>query len=96
MEPFVHTVAQLLRVMPSGLALEDMSKKLGLCNGTLADAYDLQKRDKLDMTPQRLRRLVDFWVYRNDAQNFLLLGDPAARLRIPDEAAVGQEKGANP
>ena len=28
------------------------------------------------------RDLVTYWLERNDAQNYVVLGDPAARLRV--------------
>ena len=38
----------------------------------------------MDWEQLRLReRFIDAWITRSDAQNYMIYGDPAARLRIP-------------
>ena len=83
-QPFVHAVDQLLGVQPSGLAMEDMGKRLRVANQLLMIYYDRQRRGALDLSPDASRRLVDNWIFRSDAQNYMIFGDPAARLRVPD------------
>jgi hypothetical protein len=85
MQPFVHVVDELLAVQPSGLAMEDMNKKYGISNIMLNSYYDKLKRGTLKWTPEAERRFVDTWIIRGDAQNYMVFGDPAARLRIPDQ-----------
>jgi hypothetical protein len=82
-QPFVHIVDQLLEVQPSGLAMEDMNKKYSVCNIMLNNVYDRLKRGSFKWTPETERRFVDTWIIRSDAQNYMVFGDPAARLRIP-------------
>jgi hypothetical protein len=81
--PFVHAVNMLLGVQPSGLAMETMNQKYSVCNAMLTNAYDRQRRGRLQWTPDLVRRFVDTWIIRGDAQNYMVFGDPAARLRMP-------------
>jgi hypothetical protein len=83
-QPFVHAVDQLLEVQPSGLAMEDMNKKYSLSSIMLNSVYDRLKRGTFKWTPESERRFVDTWIIRSDAQNYMVFGDPAARLRIPE------------
>ncbi len=82
-EPFVAAVERLLQVQPSGLAMQDMNNRFSLYNAMLIDAYDQEKRGALSWTPQSMAKFVDRWIIRSDAQNYMVFGDPAARLRIP-------------
>ncbi len=84
MQPFVHAVEKLLTVQPSGLAMNGMNRKYSIANALLTTVYDRQRRGTLTWTPESSRRFVDNWIVRSDAQNYLVFGDPAARLRIPD------------
>jgi len=83
-QPYVHAVNQLLSVQPSGLAMEHMVKRLNVANQLLIIYYDRQRRGALDVNADSTRILIDNWIFRSDAQNYMILGDPAARLRIPD------------
>jgi hypothetical protein len=82
--PFKSAVDRLLGVQPSGLAMEDMSRRYAVCNAVLTNAYDRQRRGRLQWTETLRERFLDSWITRSDAQNYMVLGDPAARLRIPD------------
>ena len=84
MQPFVHVVDQLLEVQPSGLAMGDMNKKYSISNIMINSVYDRLKRGTFEWTPDTERRFVDTWIIRSDAQNYMVFGDPAARLRIPE------------
>ena len=84
MQPFVFAVEQFLRTQPSGLAMEAMNNRYNISNALLTSAYDRQQRGTLKWTPETSRRFVDQWILRSDAQNYMVLGDPAARLRIPE------------
>ena len=84
MQPFVHAVDTLLGVQPSGLAMDGLNRRYSITNALLTSVYDRRKRGTLKWTPDSMRRFVDTWIVRSDAQNYLVFGDPAARLRIPD------------
>ena len=83
-QPFLHAVNQFLEVQPSGLAMEDMNKKYSVYNVMLNGVYDRLKRGTFKWTPETERSFVDTWIIRSDAQNYMIFGDPAARLRIPE------------
>jgi hypothetical protein len=83
-QPFLHAVNQFLEVQPSGLAMEDMNKKYSFYNVMLNRVYDRLKSGTFKWTPETERRFVDDWIIRSDAQNYMIFGDPAARLRIPE------------
>ena len=73
----------LLQTQPSGLALDKMNERYSFCSAALSDTQDRLKRKTLTLTDEMKDRLLDFWLIRNDAQNYMTFGDPAARLRIP-------------
>lgn len=84
-EPFKEAVDQMLAVQPSGLAMERMSQRFSLCNTLISSTYDRDRRGKVKWTPEMRARFLDTWITRSDAQNYMVFGDPAARLRIPSE-----------
>jgi len=75
--PFENLVLKLLDGKPIGLALEDMNQR-----------YAAKSAEKVTLDEQKLRadvparEIVDAWLGRNDAGGYILLGDPAARLRL--------------
>jgi len=81
--PFKRAIDQLLGVQPSGLAMEGINERYAVCNAMLTNASDRMQRGTMTWTEDSLRTFVDTWITRGDAQNYLVLGDPAARLRIP-------------
>jgi hypothetical protein len=83
--PYVHAVKALLEVQPSALAMEDMNAKFSYYNGWLTNLYNRLKKGIVTWTPDLKKRFLDSWMIRSDAQNYLVFGDPAARLRIPEE-----------
>lgn len=86
LEPFLTAVdAALLRLWPAGLGLDDLSNRTASLSVALASFFDtMKKRGKqVDaLSDAELSLLADGFVRRNDAMNFLLLGDPAARARV--------------
>ena len=81
--PFKMAVDDLLGVQPSGIALNSMNARYGVCNMLITNTYDQERRGRLEWTPQLKARFLDNWIERGDAQNYMVLGDPAARLRLP-------------
>jgi hypothetical protein len=81
--PFVAAVDELLGVRPCGFAMRELASRYNVCNMVIANTYDRQKRGKLIWKPELRKKFLDTWITRSDAQNYMVLGDPAAHLRIP-------------
>ena len=84
LSPFVSAVDELLGVQPGGLAMQEMRDRYSVCNATITNTYDRQRRGKLIWNHALEANFLDNWITRGDAQNYMLFGDPAARLRMPD------------
>ena len=63
-------------------AMAPMSTRYDLYNAFLTNIYDRMQRGKLQVTPEFQKKFVNHFITRSDAQNYMVLGDPAARLRI--------------
>jgi hypothetical protein len=75
----------LLRRWPAGHSLEDLHARTAWLSTRLATYLDTLKARNVDlaaMPPGQLDTLADNFVRRNDSMNFMLLGDPAARVRV--------------
>jgi hypothetical protein len=83
MSPFVAALDSILTTQPSGLAMEDINKRYNLANAVITGVYNRIRGTSLSWTPEQEENFVDQWIYRTDAQNYILLGDPAARVRVP-------------
>lgn len=81
-EPFKRAVESLLGAQPSGHAMAPMSTRYDLYNAFLTNTYDRMQRGK-PLPPDFDKKLVNQFITRSDAQNYMILGDPAAHLRIP-------------
>jgi hypothetical protein len=76
--PFRNLIGRVLAGEPVGHATQDFSQRYAAASAELLN--------KVDPSLPEARRPADLdlawtWVERNDAQNYLVLGDPAARLR---------------
>jgi hypothetical protein len=85
MAPFVQATKKILKVQPVGLAMDDMNKRYDICNAIITNTYDRDRRGRLDWTRALRQKFLDTWITRSDAQDYLIFGDPAARLRIPSD-----------
>ena len=78
LQAFENALGQIVVGRPVGAALGDFNDKYAALSTNLASV--LREMDYgLNVPPSRLAAL---WTERNDAQNFVLLGDPAVRLRV--------------
>lgn len=84
MSPFVSAVNNLLGTQPVGLAMSEMNERYGIGNAQLSNFLDRVQRNKVTFEA-RWQWLVDTFITRSDAQNYMIFGDPAVRLRIPTE-----------
>jgi hypothetical protein len=79
----VALVEQIMKTQPVGWAMADMSKKYDWGNAVLLSAFN-RLEGYVDTPPDEFyERLIDIFIQRTDAQNYMILGDPAARVRIP-------------
>lgn len=82
MSPFIYTVDKLLDTQPVGLAMADMNERYSICNAELSNFYDQVQRKKKSVESS-WKWLVETFIFRSDAQNYMIFGDPAVRIRIP-------------
>jgi hypothetical protein len=80
LKPFMDALQSLLTVQPVGLALQNMNMRFNNANAYLTSIFE---NSGLNLRPDLLPRVANTYIFRNDAQNYMVLGDPAARLRIP-------------
>ena len=78
LQAFENAIGQIVVGRPVGAALGDFNDKYATLSTNLASL--VREMDYgMNVAPSKLAAL---WTERNDAQNFVLLGDPAVRLRI--------------
>jgi hypothetical protein len=82
MEPYVRAVSMILDSQPVGLAMSDMNKRYDLKNAQLATILDMLKKGKIKEDREFFIGLANAFLIRSDAQNYMVFGDPAARLYI--------------
>ena len=80
--PFRNLLYRLLGGEPVGHAARQLGEKYALLS-----AYLLQRQGKLADLPDAVRaaasrELVPVWIDRTDYRNYVVLGDPAVRLRL--------------
>jgi hypothetical protein len=78
-EPFGFTLARLLRRQPVGSAVTTFTKKYADLSTDLLSMIEDQEETGQLPDPANFS---DLWVCRNDAQNYVVIGDPAVRLRL--------------
>lgn len=82
--PFTNAVRLLLQVNPVGLALRAMNERYNQLNQNLTTFFDKLQRKEIQADANLQKRLVDTFLSRSDAQNYMIFGDPGAHLRLPD------------
>lgn len=86
LEPFKTLVRRAVaELTPVGFALRDLHARAASMSATIATTVDrLQQRgiEVAGMAAADRDAFLDLFIRRNDAMHFLLLGDPAARIRI--------------
>ena len=83
-EPFRNALDQLLGLWPAGYAMSDMNARYNATNAQITSTLDRVQRGLLQVSPEFQVSLATTFLARSDAQNYMVFGDPAARLRIPD------------
>jgi hypothetical protein len=82
--PFKSAVEELLRVHPPGRAMAAMNERYSVANQRLSWLFDQLQAHRAEMDERMFARLSDAFIFRSDAQNYMVFGDPAARPRLPD------------
>jgi hypothetical protein len=75
--PFRDWMERVLSGEPVGHATKSFSERYAVLSTELASTLDASSKDAKP-SPQEIAAT---WVERNDAQNYVVLGDPAVRLR---------------
>jgi hypothetical protein len=77
--PFQNALGRILAGQPVGFAMKDFNERYAALSVSLSN---LLEELELDSTRASDQELVVHWIERNDAEGYLIVGDPAARLRI--------------
>lgn len=77
--PFGIALARLLRGTPVGYAVTAFNQKYSDYSTDLLSLIEDLEEDDIMPDPDNLG---DLWICRNDAQNYVIIGDPAVRLRF--------------
>ncbi|MEJ7606075.1 MAG: hypothetical protein WKF37_07360 [Bryobacteraceae bacterium] len=77
LQPFQNAIGRILSGVPLGYALKDFNERFAMLSTSLA-ALLQQKGFGIDVSDAELSSQ---WTARNDAEAYILLGDPGAQLR---------------
>ncbi len=83
LEPFVSSIEGLLRFIPTGEAMTLMNLRYGSYGTELSSIFDRVRRGRL-REEDKIIALATAFIIRNDAQNYMVLGDPAARILVDE------------
>jgi hypothetical protein len=76
--PFQNAIGRILSGQPVGYAMKDFNEKYAALSANVSDILEQMGFGKLVPDAQ----LARLWTERNDAQNYVVLGDPAAALKV--------------
>jgi Peptidase family C25 len=83
--PFTSTIGAFLDGAPIGMAMEYMTAKYAATASELSSLlHEVRAYGRIADD----RELAQLWLATNDARNFLIIGDPAVRLRAHEPAAL--------
>jgi hypothetical protein len=82
LEPFRTAVSRLLGLQPPGYAMGDLNLRFNQINAQLTGLWTRMQRGDAELTDAFRPRLADMFVYRGDAENYHVMGDPAVQLRV--------------
>jgi hypothetical protein len=78
--PFQNTIGRLMKGDPIGYAMKDFNERYAALSTNLSDL-----QEKISFGQQVANQvLASTWIERNDAEGYVVLGDPAVRLRVQD------------
>jgi hypothetical protein len=76
--PFQNAIGRILSGQPVGHAMKDFNEKYAQLSANISHILEQIGFGKL--IPDK--KLAQLWTERNDAQNYVVLGDPAATLKV--------------
>jgi hypothetical protein len=76
--PFQNAIGRILGGQPVGYAMKDFNEKYAQLSANISEILEQMGFGKLVPDAQ----LARLWTERNDAQNYVVLGDPAATLKV--------------
>ncbi len=79
--PFQNAIGRTLIGQPVGYVMKDFYEKYAALSASLSSLLE-----ELSFNPNAAsdEQLAANWIERNDAEGYIILGDPAARLRVSD------------
>lgn len=80
---FRKAVQALLTVKPAGRAMVATNDKYNMANALLTTIWNNLQSGKIKDKNSIKTKLPEIFITRTDAQNYMIFGDPAVRLRIP-------------
>ncbi|MCU0485573.1 MAG: hypothetical protein MUC85_05620 [Anaerolineales bacterium] len=78
--PFQSAIGYILHGEPVGFAVKDINMRYATYSVNIADLLEQLSFGK-DIPDQEL---ATAWIKRNDAEGYIIIGDPAVRLRVKD------------
>ncbi len=78
--PFRTTIGYILNGKPVGYAVKDLNMRYASYSVNIADL--LERKSFGENIPDQ--EMVSAWIKRNDAEGYIIVGDPAVRLRVGD------------
>jgi hypothetical protein len=78
--PFRNAIGRILMGQPVGFAMTDFNQRYAALSANLSSMLERLK-SRLEVPDQEL---ASTWIERNDAEGYIVVGDPAARLRVDD------------
>lgn len=77
--PFQNAIGRILIGQPVGYAMKDFNERYAALSASLSGLLE-----ELDFNPTAAsdEELAANWIERNDAEGYMIVGDPAARLRV--------------
>ena len=78
-DPFGQTLARLLRGKPVGSAVMSFNQRYADLSADLLSLMEHKEKTGRQPNPSEFS---DLWICRNDARNYVIIGDPAVRLKF--------------
>ncbi len=79
--PFIDSCRSLLSAEPVGRSLEEMNKRYDIENAVIVNRIDQAKKQS-EFSEKLYTSIAEEFILRSDAQNYMLLGDPAVKINV--------------